>query len=91
MYLIGKIEMGCDTRSYKWLAVDSNGNEFAYTKEPERGAVDNSTPVGGVCGSSTDFYVTEGGFAKLKAGTIKEILGYDMTNDDDAKYIGDLS
>lgn len=62
-----------------WLAVDKNGEEYLYLKKPERYSHHNVFNHKKI---DYEIWASNGDNLKLQKGSIKELLGYELTWDD---------
>ena len=54
-----------------WLAVDKNGDEYIYSYKPYRDCCKG------------EIWLLDGDYVKLPKGSIKKLIGRDLTWDDD--------
>lgn len=59
-----------------WLAVDKSGDEYLYLNEPERYIHYNVFDSREI---DYEIWAADGSNVKLSPGTIKKLLGYDLT------------
>ena len=66
-----------------WVAVDKNGDEYIYKKEPFRSAMGYWKPA------RKTYEDRDSDYLKLPKGSIKKLIGRELTFEDEPVELGD--